>query len=412
MWLSYKTETFISVATAFAIMAVMIFIPLQKTGSTMITNVPTAEDTSAIIQSSAAAQEITAETVQKTYVPTQYESEKPFVDSSLNIIELGNSPDGEITIGFAGDINLDEKWKDSPMQFYKPGVNNITDFIDPVLVNKMKAADILFVNNEFTFSDRGEAQKKPYTFRANPANVSVYEELGVDAVSIANNHIFDYGETAMMDTIATLKSANIACAGAGENIDEAQKALYFRINGKVIAFVAAGRTELWLNTPAAGIGKPGILDAYGSDNCVNAIKAAEANSDFAFVYVHWGIELSHKTSTEQPVEAKRYIDAGADAVIGAHPHVLQGMDFYKEKFVAYSLGNFWFETVNTRTGFLELVIDASDNLEPRFTPCYTTGIKTFIQTDTRKWDEVLRLIESVSPNGNIVIDESGKVTAK
>lgn len=180
----------------------------------------------------------------------------------------------------------------------------------------------------------------------------------------------------------------------------------------MIAFVAAGRAEPWFNTPTAGKEKPGILDAYGSDNCVNAIKDAAANSDYVFVYVHWGTENSHNTAGEQLAEGKRYIDAGAHAVVGAHSHILQGMDFYKGRFIAYSLGNFWFNLKNLQSGYLELVIDEDGKIQPQFIPCQTNGGKTYIENDASKRNNTVKLIENVSPRHNINIDEHGMVTEK
>lgn len=154
------------------------------------------------------------------------------------------------------------------------------------------------------------------------------------------------------------------------------------------------------------------MDAYGSDNCINAIKDAAANSDYVFVYVHWGTENSHHTSGEQLTEGKRYIDAGAHAVIGAHPHILQGMDFYKDRFIAYSLGNFWFNLKSLQSGYLELIIDENGRIQPQFLPCYTNGGKTFIENNKTKRDDTVKLIESVSPGRKISIDENGVVTKK
>jgi poly-gamma-glutamate capsule biosynthesis protein CapA/YwtB (metallophosphatase superfamily) len=402
----------ISASVVLMAIAAVFIMSFPKAWDSAATDEPTAYESSAAAQTTSSAELNSSENAQTSSTAGQLPTQIPAADTAVSITELGNTADGKIRIAFTGDINLDEKWETGPMQFYKPGISQITDFIDPVLVGKMKGADILFVNNEYTLSSKGEKQSKTYTFRANPANVSVLKELGVDAVSVANNHIYDYKADALRDTISVLKSANITPAGAGENITDAKRAAYFRINGKIIAFVAAGRTEAWLNTPAAGIGKPGILDAYGSDNCVNAIKAAAEKSDYVFVYVHWGTENSNNTGGEQLSAGQRYINAGADAVIGAHPHVLQGMDFYNGKFIAYSLGNFWFNLKDLQSGLLELVIDDNGKILPQFTPCYTSGGKTFIETDKTKRDSTVTLIESVSPHRNITIDENGLVREK
>lgn len=414
--MKHKRTIYISDAVALVAMAAFFYMLLPKAGGDAASTTTNATAVSTVAQTATEQAETAAETSTETVPPDtqqQLSTEKNTVADPITIVELGNTADGKIRIGFTGDINLDETLETGPMQFYQFGVNTISDFIDPVLVGRLRAADILFVNNEFAFSDRGERQvKKTYTFRANPANVSVYKELGVDAVSIANNHIYDFRADAMRDTMSTIKGAGIACAGGGENITQAKTAAYFSVNVKVIAFVAAGRAEPWFNTPTAGKEKLGILDAYGSDNCVNAISDAVANSDYVFVYVHWGTENSHNTSGEQLTEGKRYIDAGADAVIGAHSHILQGMDFYKGRFIAYSLGNFWFNLKELQSGYLELVIDENGKIQPQFIPCQTNGGKTFIENDESKRNSTLKLIESVSPRRNITMDENGMVTEK
>lgn len=403
---------FVLATVALTVIAALFYMSFPKANVDEVTS--TLAGTTGLTPTKAVSEQ--AEVSSETSLPTtqaQPSTQKASDAAPINIVELGSTADGKIKIGFTGDINLDEKLKTGPMQFYELGVNHISDFIDPVLVNRLRGADILFTNNEFAFSDRGEKQaQKTYTFRANPANISVYKELGVDVASIANNHIYDYKADAMRDTIATIEGAGIACIGGGENIAQAKKAAYFRVNGKVIAFIAAGRAEPWFETPTAGKKKLGILDAYGSDNCVNAIKDAAANSDYVFVYVHWGTENSHHTSGEQLTEGKRYIDAGAHAVIGAHPHILQGMDFYKDRFIAYSLGNFWFNLKSLQSGYLELIIDENGRIQPQFLPCYTSGGKTFIENDKTKRDDTVKLVESVSPGRKISIDENGLVTKK
>lgn len=330
--------------------------------------------------------------------------------AEADIIQMGDTADGTITLGFTGDINLDETWKSGPMQYCKKSKSGIRGFIKPDLIKKMNDADILFVNNEFTYSTRGDEQlEKAYTFRADPKNVEILKTLGVDVVSIANNHIYDFRKAAMADTISTLKKADIACVGGGENLAEAMKPAYFRINGKIIAYVAASCTLWYYRTPAAaGENTMGVLDAFGND-CIKAIKEAAANSDYVVVYLHWGNDYQNRVNSEQITCAKKYIDAGADAVIGAHPHVLQGMDYYKGKFIAYSLGNFWFNIKDCQTGFLELVIDQSGKIEPCFTPCRQVGSKTYIETDMVKRRATLKLIEDYSPSRNIVIHDNGVV---
>lgn len=316
-----------------------------------------------------------------------------------------------IVLGFTGDINLDGSL---PMMknFYKCE-DGIYGCIDPALIKRMQDADILFVNNEFTFSNRGaKQQNKAYTFRADPADIGILKEIGVDAISVANNHIFDYGAEAMLDTIQTLKNADIACVGAGENLAEAMKPVYFAVNGKTVAYVAAGRPEPYFKTPVAGENSAGILAAYGSDSFVNAIQTAAKNSDYVIVYVHWGDEYTNSPGSTQIEQGRKYIDAGADAVIGAHPHVVQGMGCEDGKFIAYSLGNFWFGMKNLNALYLELEIGADGAIRPRLFPCVLKEGKTFLATEFNKEEEIFGIIEKYSPGSNIAIDENGYVYEK
>ncbi len=316
-----------------------------------------------------------------------------------------------IVLAFTGDINLDGSLP--MMKNYYQCENGIYDCIDPGLIKRMQAADVLFVNNEFTFSNRGSRQQnKAYTFRADPADIDILKEIGVDAASVANNHIFDYGAEAMLDTIQTLKNSNIACVGAGENLAEAMRPVYFTVNGKTVAYVAAGRPEPYFKTPVAGEDSAGILAAYGSDSCVNAIKKAAENSDYVIVYVHWGDEYTNSPGSIQIEQGRKYIAAGADAVIGAHPHVVQGMGRDDGKFIAYSLGNFWFGMKNLNALYLELEIGADGAIRPRLFPCVLKDGHTYLAKDLGKEEEIYGIIEKYSPGSNIQIDENGYVHEK
>lgn len=244
----------------------------------------------------------------------------------------------DFTIDFAGDVNFSEGW---PTTNYMDSTENgIMDCFSPELIELMQAADVMCLNNEFTYSMAGAPlDGKMYTFRANPQRVEVLGELGVDVVSLANNHTYDYGPVAMEDTFTTLENAGISYIGAGRNLKEAMEPLYMEIDGKTIAFVAASRAEKMKMTPQATEEDAGILRCYDTQLFVDEIKTASQNADFVIAYVHWGTEHSYELEEVQTTSAREYIDAGADVIIGAHPHNLQGMEFYQGKPIIYSLGN-------------------------------------------------------------------------
>ena len=156
----------------------------------------------------------------------------------------------DFTLCFGGDISLDESAVTT--QKLDSSKNGIYDCISPELIDIMQKAELTLLNNEFTYSTNGTPMNgKAYTFRANPKRVSVLQELGVDIVTLANNHVYDYGKQAFLDTMTTLENANIDYFGAGKNLDEAMSPVYYEIDGKTIAFVGASRAEKYKLTPQA-----------------------------------------------------------------------------------------------------------------------------------------------------------------
>lgn len=129
---------------------------------------------------------------------------------------------------------MDENWGTTAFLDSQPG--GIKDCISSELLEHMNQADIMCLNNEFTYSTRGEKMPgKQYTFRANPDRVKVLEEMGVDIVKLSNNHTFDYGSQSLLDTIETLDNAEIEYFGAGRNLKEAMTPVYIEVDGKKVA---------------------------------------------------------------------------------------------------------------------------------------------------------------------------------
>ena len=114
---------------------------------------------------------------------------------------------------------------------------------------------------------------------------------------------------------------------------------------------------------------------------VTSIKEAKENSDFVVVYVHWGKERTHEPVDYQKNLAKIYIDAGADAVIGCHPHVMQGIEFYKGKTIAYSLGNYWFNSSKRESGLLKIYLHPDGTTETQLLPAMNDNTYTYLITD-------------------------------
>ena len=337
--------------------------------------------------------------------------------TSKEAVEQDRSYD--FTLGFAGDICLADNY--IPMQHLAAiGSEDISDGIDPRFIEIMKGMDQMWINNEFVYSRRGEPlPTKMWTFCGDPDNVSYLKDLGVDIVGLANNHTFDFGEVSFLDTLETLEKAQIPYVGAGRDIEQAAAPVYLEADGFKIAYVAASRAEYTIYTPEAAETEPGILWCYDYTRFLESIKKAAENADYVIALPHWGVEHSTVLEDEQIYGAHALIDAGADAVIGAHPHILQGIEYYEGKPILYSLGNFWFDDYDIDTLVAELHIkgrrtDADAPLkdaeiELRLYPGTQSGAYTAL-ADTEEWkNRILQYLEGISVNVNI--DEDGVVHA-
>ena len=326
--------------------------------------------------------------------------------------------DVDIVLGFAGDFNLDENWATT---VHMDSLDNgIKGCFSENLLEEMKSFDIFMLNNEYTYSDRGAPiPGKSYTFRANPERIKILDELGVDIVLLANNHIGDYGEEALLDTLETLETNNIPYVGAGRNISEAARPYYFTVGEYKIAYCAASCAESYAArhwTQAATDTEPGILDCYDPEVFLESIREADANADYVIANIHWGLEYTYYRDEYQEELGKKAIDSGADIVIGSHPHVLQGIDFYKGNPIFYSLGNYWF---NDKDLYSEIVYVSlhlsSDHHELKVNdygliPCTQYGIYTSSNKESQDWEEIITFLNKISYDA--VIDEEGIVKAK
>jgi len=244
-----------------------------------------------------------------------------------------------ITIILVGDIMLDRGVE------YMIKTEGKGDFRFPFLkiADELQKADILFGNLEGPISDKGTKVGSIYSFRNDPKSIEGLTFAGFDVISLANNHVFDYGREALEDTLLRLKTAGIDYLGAGFNEKEAYSPIIKELNDTKIAFLAY--TNLGPETWKAGEENSGI--AWISENNLETIKRdiekVKKESDILIVSLHSGEEYQ-KTPTQFQIEFSRaFIDAGADLVIGHHPHIIQPNEKYKDGWIFYSLGNFVFD---------------------------------------------------------------------
>jgi poly-gamma-glutamate synthesis protein (capsule biosynthesis protein) len=228
--------------------------------------------------------------------------------------------------------------------------------IQPLLSN----ADIALGNLECAISERGERQDKGYTFRASPVITQGLTYAGFDVLSLANNHSGDFGDIALTDTLNTLADIGIATVGAGETITAAHHLRVVESNGLRVGFLAYN--EIGPSWFAASETSPGsaLIDL---ERMRAAVADARQEADVVVVSCHWGIEYTPYPTAYQREVAQALAEAGADLVIGHHPHVMQGLGYYPDTLVAFSLGNFIFDqglSEQTEEGLiLRALLDAS-----------------------------------------------------
>lgn len=314
----------------------------------------------------------------------------------------------KVTIAFAGDILFDDRY--AVMAGVMQNGGDITRGIDPALIDEMRSADIMMLNNEFPYSDRGEPlADKQFTFRAPVSSADYLNTLGVDLVSLANNHAYDYGETALLDTLAALQDAGIVYVGAGRDLAEARRPVCYIVNNVKIAVVSATQIERLDNpdTKGATDTTPGVFRCWNGEDLLETVREAAADNDFVIAYIHWGTENQEATDWAQEELAAALASAGADLIIGDHPHCLQRIDVVDGVPVVYSLGNFWFNSKTIDTGMIRISLDEDGMQSCQFVPCLQSGGRTTLLQGEEK-ERVLDYMRRIS--SGVQIDEEGYIT--
>lgn len=257
-----------------------------------------------------------------------------------------------VTIHFAGDVQFSGKVEDLLL---KKGF----DYPYKHLGSLFKEDDLTFINLETPVTSGGVAAKnKSYVYKSSPKALKSLAAAGVDVVNLANNHILDQGVQGLRDTLTYLKNNNLKYVGAGINKKEAFTPVYYEKNGMTIALLGFTRVipeASW----RAEAKKPGVADAYNSTEAVKAVSQASKKADIVIVMAHWGQERHTSPDENQKKLGHEFIDAGADLVIGGHPHVLQGLESYKGKWIAYSTGNFIFSRSATAETWKTAIFEAT-----------------------------------------------------
>lgn len=308
-------------------------------------------------------------------------------------------PTEPVTLVFTGDVLL----SDYVLNNYNS--KGISGVVSDDLLSELQQADLTIINNEFPFSTRGsQAPDKQFTFRVDPSYVSVLTDMGVDIAGLANNHVLDYGSDALLDTFDTLDAAGIDYMGAGVDMDRASRLITREIGGMTFGFLAASRVIPVVSWDVANA-SPGVFTTYDPARLVAAIEAARSQCDYLTVMVHWGIERDAYPQEYQTQLARQYIDAGADLIIGAHPHVLQGIDYYQDKPVCYSLGNFIFNQEIPRTAIVKVTVEKDKEPTIQFLAASASGAYTSLSSSEEK-ASIYQYLEEISDH-KISLDADG-----
>lgn len=319
-------------------------------------------------------------------------------------------PKREVTICFMGDVMMD-----SYFGWYVD--RNGVDYPWVEVSRITNRADISVINLETSVSTRGEPVKPPaFAFRSEPHTLEGLVNAGIDLVSIANNHVLDYGPGAFFDTMGYLEKYGIKYAGGGADIYEAESPVFIEKNGIRIAFLAYTSIipdESWRAAPDS----PGIAPLSEEDysRVLTNISKVSEESDILVVMLHWGYEYIQKPSEAQKKLARSMIDHGADVIVGHHPHVLQGIEFYKEKPIFYSIGNFLFLKRNHLaglSGIFELTFDEYGFQRGRIHPVFINRCRAELHnSETIVGREIIDMLADLSGAKGSFVDSYGYINS-
>ncbi len=251
---------------------------------------------------------------------------------------------GDVTLGYHHEEWFDEQVQKgrSREEMFAYGFKNVRPLVPD--------EELFVVNLECPFTARGEKVPKNFNFRARPEFVATLVAGGVDAVSLANNHLMDYGLEGLLDTMAVLDEQGIPYFGAGRNLAEARRPAIIQWQGMKVALLGyffLGTRNIEPPMVIATETTPGVAGHFSDVDQMERmlredITLARTQADLVIPFFHWGRERYFLPEPYQARLGRAAVEAGASLVLGSHPHVLQGMELFNGVPIAYSLGNFVF----------------------------------------------------------------------
>ncbi|HEY2548992.1 MAG TPA: CapA family protein [Streptosporangiaceae bacterium] len=301
-----------------------------------------------------------------TGVPARTSQRAPHQARPASRQARAGSAASSITLAFAGDVNFagrTARLLSDPVTAFGP------------VATVLGAADFAAVNLETSVTSRGAPQPKTYHFRTVPAAFTALRDAGVDLVTMANNHVLDYGPVGLADTLAAARAARFPYVGIGTDAAAAWAPYVTTIKGMRIAVVGVSQVAELASSWVATASRPGEANAIDLGRTLAAVRAARRLAPTVIVFMHWGTEGEACPDPGQLSLAPKLAAAGASIIVGAHAHMLQGSGWLGHTFVAYGMGNFlwWERSYSTATGILELTIHPHAPLTARFIPAVVSS---------------------------------------
>ena len=271
-----------------------------------------------------------------------------------------------VTLAFAGDVNFASRTArllKHPRAAFGP------------TRSVLGAADFTAVNLETAVTTRGIPQPKQFHFRTTGKAFIAVRAAGIDLVTMANNHVLDYGRVGLHDTIAAARHARFPYVGIGRNARAAWAPYVTTIHGVRIAVIGVSQVTELASSWVATRTRSGEANAIDLNRTLAAVRAARRLAPTVIVFMHWGTEGQACPDPNQLSLAPKLAAAGASIIVGAHAHMLQGSGWLGHTFVAYGMGNFlwWENSYSTATGVLELTLRPHAPLTARFVPAVVSA---------------------------------------
>lgn len=260
----------------------------------------------------------------------------------------------------------------------------------------------MFANLEGPLYDGNHAIPGKCTIRGTSGWADILKTVGIDVVTLANNHIMDHGTDGLFSTISVLDRNGIAYIGAGADIEEARKAFITQINEFSVAILA--RTSVIVESPSyADRQTPGVA-FLDMEDLINRVKECRNKADMVVLLMHWGIEEYSYPTPAQRKQAKELNKAGVDIIIGHHPHVVQGCERFRKGLAAYSLGNFVFDEFDW---IAKLYNGSTRNLKLSLNSENRKGI-IFTATLNENRIEIAPVFTQIDTSGSVTVDVDGQ----